>query len=124
MFSNTEQTKQLYVPDFKLWNDYYEKKVNKQQVHDQILKPSCPGQSNDKSKVQLKLISPIAQTTDQAESIMKTDGHKVGKKIKIKKSKVKTKSKGKNTLSRKQKGVQKSAFTYRKLKDIFSKGKK
>lgn len=123
MFSNTEQTKQLYIPDFKLWNDYYEKRVNKQQTQENILQPPCSGQTSDKSKVQVKLVSPIAQTTDQAESIMKTDGHKTNKKIRIKKSKSKTKQKGKTANSRKPTGVKKTVFTYRKLKDIFSKGK-
>ena len=120
MFSNTEQSKQLYIPDFKLWNDYYEKKVNKQ-VHENTLQSVCSGQSSDNSRVQLKLISSVAETTDQAESIMKTDG----KKIKSKKSKSSTKPKlGKKTKSRKQTAVKKPTFTYRKLKDIFSKGKK
>lgn len=123
MFSNTEQTKQLYIPDFKLWNDYYEKKVNKQQTRENILEPSCSGQTSDKSKVQVKLVSPIAQTTDQAESIMKTDGNKINKKKRIKNSKSKTKQKGKKANSRKPTGVKKTAFTYRKLKDIFSTGK-
>ena len=123
MFSNTEQTKQLYIKDFKLWIDYYEKKVNKQLTQENSLEPSCSGQTSDKSKVQVKLVSPIAQTTDQAESIMKTDGNKVNKKKRIKHSKSKTKQKGKKANSRKPTGVKKTAFTYRKLKDIFSRGK-
>ena len=122
MFSNTDQSRQLYIPDFKLWTDYYEKKVSGQKRIEQ--NPHSSNSSSDGSKVQVKLISPIAQTTDQAESIMKTDGKKIRKGRKNKKQKTKSSSKGKVSHSRKKASSSERAFSYRKLKDIFSKGKK
>lgn len=124
MFASTEQNKQLYIPDFKLWDDYYVKKVNAQKDFERASQPSCSKEPSDNSVVKLKLVSPIAQTTDQAESIMKTDAHKESRKKKAKKSKSKNKAKGKSTQHRKQTGIKKPAFTFRKLSDIFSKGKK
>lgn len=131
MFSNTQQNKELYIPDFKLWADYYQKQASGQRASEHTSHHSTPTLSSDDSKVQVKLVSPIAQTTDQAESIMKTDGQVTRKTKKNKKQKSKSKSKGNKTHGRKKSAATKKSaasgkqtFSVRKLKDIFSNGKK
>ena len=121
MFSNTERNKELYIPDFKLWADYYQKQVSAQWPSEQNIHPSF---SSDESKVQVKLVSPIAQTTDQAESIMKTDSQVIRKKKK-KNKKLKSKSKanksnGHKKATKKTAATGRQTFYVRKLKDIFS----
>lgn len=127
MFGIAEQSKQLYVPDFKLWNDYYEKKkLNVQKVPEQQSQSKSSDEVKENSVVKLKFVSPITQTIDQAESVMKTDRQKNGKKVKLTKKarKPKKSSQSKKVQGRKQTKRNSSTFSYRKLKDIFSKGKK
>lgn len=126
MFGNTggEQKKQLYIPDFKLWNDYYQKRVNVQNVSEQTPQGAC---SSENSAVKFQFVSPVTETTNQAASIMKTDSHQNSKQTTNKKQKSKTKNtkkSGKKVQKRKPKDTKKNTFSYRKLNDIFSKKKK
>lgn len=119
MFGNTEHSKQLYVPDFKLWDSYYKahKGPTQESTH------TCAAESKENRDFKVKLISPVSETVSQAESIMKTHDSKAGKKLKSKTGKAKKKATAKKQ-NQKKKNNKNPAFSYRKLSDIFSKGKK
>lgn len=124
MLRNPDQPKELYIPDFKLWNDYYEKKVKAQKSTDHTPQHACSSQTKEPaSAVKLQFVSPVTETANQAASIMKTG--KSSQKSKSKKSKVSQNKKSlKKVYKRKPKDSNKSSFSYRKLNDIFSKKKK
>ena len=110
MFGGSDQPKQLYVPDFRVWDNYY--KVKKEQE-----KPCASGTG---SKVKINLVSPVSETVSQAESVMKSENSNTGKKKKS--TKTKTSSVKKQGIKKKNKT--KPSFDRRKLNDIFSKRKK
>ena len=127
MLRNSDQARELYIPDFKLWNDYYEKKVKSHKGPEQSPQQACSSQANESaSAVKLQFVSPVTETTNQAASIMKTGNSKLSKKSKSKKSGKAAKGTqgAKKVQKRKQKDSGKTSFSYRKLNDIFSKKRK
>ena len=110
MFGGSDQTKQLYVPDFRVWDNYF--KVKKE--------PEKPCVSGTGSKVKINLVSPVSETVSQAESVMKSENSNNGKKSKSTKPK-KSSAKSQGI---KKKSKSKPTFDRRKLNDIFSKRKK
>ena len=137
---NTETQKQLYIPDYDVWDSYYKSTVKR--VHNS---ENAPTSSKESPVVNLKFVSPVAETLDQAASEMRKSEASVKKPFKntgewksrrsttnIKKSTLtKAQSKSKKLKGDKS-GVKKSkssktkskpSFSYRKLDDIFSKRK-
>ena len=81
MLRNSDQARELYIPDFKLWNDYYEKKVKSHEDPEQSPQQACPSQANERAAaVKLQFVSPVTETTNEAASIMKTGNSKLSKK--------------------------------------------
>ena len=56
------------------------KKAERTENPDQQSQPKSSGEVKENSVVKLKFVSPITQTIEQAESVMKTDRQKNGKK--------------------------------------------
>ena len=123
MHAGSEQTKELYIPDFKLWRDYYAKTVKSQNGADQTQQHESFSQPKEaSSEVKLQFVSPVTETTNQAASIMKADNLKTKRKTtKTKKTKALHSKQGSNKI---QKRKTKASFSYRKLNDIFSKKNK
>lgn len=139
------KTANLYIPDFRAWEDFYERKAAKrvakvgfgietesdavkQQLQQQlVVQPErlqdCE-RSNNEPKI-ISVVSPTEQTVQQAASVMKKAGIKVkqNRKSSSKGQSLKTKSsRAKKSQKKQQKRKEKrAAFSYRTLSDIFTK---
>ena len=123
MHAGSEQTKELYIPDFKLWGEYYAKKVKSQNGVDQTSQHGNFTQHKEaSSEVKLQFVSPVTETTNQAVSIMRSDSSKAKRKKQTTKKNKPLRSK--QSSNKIQKRKPKASFSYRKLNDIFSKKNK
>ncbi|MEW8544138.1 MAG: hypothetical protein AB2693_11445 [Candidatus Thiodiazotropha sp.] len=141
----SDKTANLYIPDFRAWEDFYERRAAKkdskvgfsietesdavkQQFQQQlVVQPErlqdCERSANDPKII--KVVSPTEQTVQQAASVMKKAGIKV-------KQKRKSCAKGHNSNSKNNRSKKapkkqqkrkdkRAAFSYRTLSDIFTK---
>ncbi|MEW8544957.1 MAG: hypothetical protein AB2693_15635 [Candidatus Thiodiazotropha sp.] len=131
-----EKASNLYIPDYRAWENFYEKRAKKEQTvgfgfetESEALKQQqqeifvnterikvCE-QKQTEPKI-INVVSPTEQTVQQATSAMKQTRLKVKPKKKATGSRSK---KTKNQQKKKKSQGKKSAFSYRTLKDIFSK---
>lgn len=143
----SETAANLYIPDYRAWSDFYEKRVKRdhkvgfgfqpesealREHHQQelLVKPErinvCQQKITEPKIV--SVVSPTEQTVQQAESVMKKAGIKVKTKPPCKKRAKKNSSRSKRKRSEEAKSKnnrrqKRSAFSYSTLGDIFSKRK-
>jgi hypothetical protein len=128
---------QLYVPDFKAWERFYERKVPS---HTASSQREQPFHSKRPAEVKLQFVSPVEETVDQAESEIRSNATETKSHVKKQKGNkdsgalprqpniqdiIRASSLQKKTTkqgSHKNKGASKDKkkFSYRTLNDIFS----
>lgn len=134
-----EKAANLYIPDFRAWESFYEKRAKRDQRvgigfeseseplnrQQQELLVVNSGRVNvcDQKLTEPKIVSvvsPTEQTVQQAANVMKKEGIKVKTK-KCSGKKGYTGKRSKKAKSQKKSRGKKSTFSYRTLSDIFSK---
>ena len=135
----SEKASNLYVPDYRAWENFYEQKAKrdqkvgfgfetesealKQQQQEVVVNTERACDLKQTEPKIISVVSPTEQTVLQAANVMKKAGAKAKTKCSGKKKAKGTRSK-KVKSQRKKKGQgKKSAFSYRTLGDIFSKRK-
>lgn len=138
---SNEKASNLYIPDYRAWEYFYEKRAKKDQSvgfgfeterealkHQQqdVVLSAERAKVCDQGKTEPKIISvvsPVEQTVQQAESVMKKSRSNVKTKCSSKKKSKAGRSK-KVKKQKKGRGKKASSFSYRTLGDIFSKRKR
>lgn len=137
----SEKASNLYVPDYRAWESFYEKRAKRDQkvgfgfetesealkhqqqqevvVHPERVKACDQGQTEPKI---INIVSPTEQTVQQAASVMKKAGVK-GKPRRCAKKKKSKGNRAKKANNQNKHRGKKSSFSYRTLGDIFSKRK-
>ena len=136
----SEKASNLYIPDYRAWENFYEKRAKRDQTvgfgfetesealkqqQQEVLVNAERVKLSEQKQTEPKIInvvSPTEQTVQQATSAMKQT------RLKGKSKKTATGTRSRKTKNQQQKKKKKSqgkkpAFSYRTLKDIFSKRK-
>lgn len=132
-------SKQLYIPDYSVWDTYYQRKA-KPFSSVPVTKQKDNFMQNTDDKVNLKFVTPVSETLSQAQSEIKNNDSGVSpmtpssqrpRRKKSKKAKTFKETKTdkvldiqrKLAISKQNRGKKKTNFSRQRLDDIFSKRK-